>query len=49
MRIWCRRTDYWTVTWDLNEQLTKTLMENGIQIPFPQVTVSYRQDKEVTE
>ena len=49
VRIWCRRTDYWTVTWDLNEQLTRTLMENGIQIPFPQVTVSYRQDKEVTE
>ena len=45
VRVWCKRADYWTVNWDLNENLTKTLITKGISIPFPQVTVSYR-DKE---
>ena len=45
VRVWCRRTNYWNVNWDLNEQLTKTLMANGVQIPFPQVTVSYRKEE----
>ena len=49
VRIWCRRTDYWNVKWDLDEQLTKTLISKGFQIPFPQVTVSYRKDKEETK
>ena len=44
VRVWTKGSDYWTVNWDLNEQLTKTLMENGVQIPFPQVTVSYRKE-----
>ncbi len=42
LRVWCKNSDYWTVNWDLNEQLTKTLIDKGITIPFPQVTVSYR-------
>ena len=46
VRVWTKGSDYWTVNWDLNEQLTKTLMENGVQIPFPQVTVSYRKEAE---
>ena len=44
VRVWCKRTDYWTVNWDLNEQLTKTLISKGVKIPFPQVTVSYRKE-----
>ena len=44
VRVWCKRVDYWTVNWDLNEQLTKKLIEKGVQIPFPQVTVSYRKE-----
>lgn len=44
VRVWTKGSDYWTVNWDLNEQLTKTLMENGVQIPFPQVTISYRKE-----
>lgn len=45
VRVWCRRTDYWNVKWDLDEQLTKTLVAKGVQIPFPQVTVSYRKEE----
>lgn len=44
VRVWCRNSDYWTVNWALNEQLTKALMEKGIKIPFPQITVSYRKE-----
>ena len=44
VRVWCKKADYWTVNWDLNEQLTKKLMDKGVQIPFPQVTVSYRKE-----
>ena len=44
VRVWCKNKDYWTVNWDLNEQFTRTLMEKEIQIPFPQVTVSYRKE-----
>lgn len=44
VRVWCKRVDYWTVNWDLNEQLTKKLIDKGVQIPFPQVTVSYRKE-----
>lgn len=45
VRVWCKNSDYWTVKWDLDEQLTKTLIDKGISIPFPQVTVSYRQEE----
>ncbi len=45
VRVWVKSSNYWTVNWDLNEQLTKTLMDKGIQIPYPQVTVSYRKEE----
>ena len=45
VRVWCKNKDYWTVNWDLNEQLTKTLIDKGVSIPFPQVTVSYRKEE----
>jgi small conductance mechanosensitive channel len=45
VRVWCKNKDYWTVNWDLNEQLTGTLIKKGVQIPFPQVTVSYRKEE----
>ena len=46
VRVWVQSSNYWTLTWDLNEQMTRTLMERGVQIPFPQVTVSYRKEDE---
>jgi len=39
MRAWCKSEDYWTVYFDLNEQIKKKFDENGISIPFKQVDV----------
>ena len=36
---WCTTEDYWTVYFDMNEQVKKTFDENGISIPFPQLDV----------
>lgn len=36
---WCKTEDYWSVYFDLNEQVKKVFDENGIEIPFPQVDV----------
>lgn len=46
VRVWVQSSNYWALNWDLNEQLTRTLMEKGVRIPFPQVTVSYRKEDE---
>lgn len=46
VRVWCKNADYWTVKWDLDEQLTKTIKDSGIGIPFPQITVSYRKEEQ---
>ena len=44
VRVWVQSSNYWALNWDLNEQLTRTLMEKGVRIPFPQVTVSFRKE-----
>lgn len=44
MRVWCAKDNYWPVTWDLDEQACKALQNNNICIPFPQITLSYRED-----
>ena len=44
VRVWVQSSNSWALNWDLNEQLTRTLMEKGVRIPFPQVTVSYRKE-----
>ena len=36
---WCKNEDYWTVFFDMNEQVKKAFDENGISIPFPQMDV----------
>ena len=36
---WCKTEDYWSVFFDLNEQVKKAFDENGISIPFPQMDV----------
>ena len=38
-RVWVRTNDYWTVRWRLLENIKLTLDENGIEIPFNQLTV----------
>jgi len=36
VRVWVKSTDYWGVTFDLNEQVKLQFDEEGIELPFPQ-------------
>jgi len=36
VRPWVKASDYWPVTFDLNERIKLRLDEEGISIPFPQ-------------
>ena len=38
-RVWCASGDYWTVYFDLKEQIYTAFAEKGIEIPFPQMDV----------
>ncbi len=42
LRAWCKTSDYWTVRFDLSEQVKKAFDAAGIEIPFPQVDVHTR-------
>lgn len=39
VRAWVATADYWTVFFDFNERVYKTLPERGIEFPFPQLDV----------
>ena len=41
-RVWCKSEDYWTVLYDVTELIAKTLTEEGIEIPFPQMDIHMR-------
>ena len=45
-RVWCNSEDYWTVYFDLMEQVYDAFVKNNINVPFPQVTLSYRKGEE---
>lgn len=36
VRSWAKTSDYWTVYWQLNQQIKEALDANDIEIPFPQ-------------
>ncbi len=38
-RVWVLSGDYWTVKFDLNEQIVKALDEKKIAIPYPQMDI----------
>jgi small conductance mechanosensitive channel len=38
-RVWVKSADYWTVTFDLNEQVLQAFEAEGIEVPFPQMDV----------
>ena len=39
MRAWVKSPDYWPVFFAMNEKVYKTLPEEGLNFPFPQVQV----------
>ena len=44
LRVWVNSPDYWDTTWYLNEYVLKALNDNDINVPFPQLTLSYREN-----
>ncbi len=46
VKVWCHNEDYWPVSYDLSEQLYTALFENHVDVPYPQLTVSYRKEGE---
>ena len=43
MRAWVKTMDYWPVFFKMNEQVYKTLPQEGLHFPFPQVDVHLEQ------
>jgi len=39
IRAWAKRSDYWNVYYNINEQIYKIFSDTGIDMPFPQMTV----------
>lgn len=39
LRVWVKRTDYWTANFDLIEQVNRRFAADGIRIPFNQLDV----------
>lgn len=43
-RVWVNNSDYWSVYWDMNEQIFEAFKKNGIEIPFNQLDVHVRKE-----
>jgi len=41
-RVWCKNSDYWTVKWELMEQVKASFDANNIEIPFNQLDVNMK-------
>ena len=39
LRVWVMKSDFWPVTFDLNEEIYKQINERGFVVPFNQITV----------
>lgn len=44
VRVWCKASDYWDVSWALLENGKRTLDDAGIEIPYPQLDVHMKQN-----
>ena len=42
-KVWVKSEDYWTVTFDLLEQVYSAMKEANIKIPYNQLEISYRE------
>ena len=40
LRVWCETANYWTVYFDMMEQMKKAFDENGIEIPYSKLDVN---------
>jgi len=45
IRAWAKRSDYWDVYFNINEQIYKVFTDKGIDMPFPQMTVHLAGDR----
>jgi small conductance mechanosensitive channel len=43
VRLWVKASDYWGVTFDMNEKVYNRFNEEGLNIPFPQMDVHLHQ------
>ena len=43
VRVWCKRSDYWSVYYDLMENIKRIYEEEGLTIPFNQLDVRVKQ------
>ncbi|MBO5770769.1 MAG: mechanosensitive ion channel family protein [Spirochaetales bacterium] len=48
-RVWVMSSDYWTVKFDLQEQVLDAYAKNGLEMAYPQITLSYREKKEAED
>ena len=46
IRAWVKNEEYWSTRWRLLEEIKLTLDENGIEIPYPQMTVHMQEKAE---
>ncbi len=46
LRVWCKAEDYWDVKFFLTDQIKKIFDERRIEIPYPQMDVHVKNDKE---
>ncbi|NRB74144.1 MAG: mechanosensitive ion channel family protein [Verrucomicrobiales bacterium] len=44
-RPWTKPENYWTVYWDLTEEVKEAFDANGVSIPYPQQDVHYHESK----
>ena len=42
LRVWCKTEDYWTVYFDMQEEMKKAFDKNGIEIPYPKLEVNIK-------
>lgn len=48
LRVWVESSDYWNVTYDLNEEIYKEMNARGLVIPYRQMTVHLANSTEQT-
>ena len=42
VRVWCARTDYWPLKFDMLQKIKETFDARGVEIPFPTTTIVRR-------